>query len=474
MDPFLIAKYDRPVPRYTSYPTAPHFHGGIGHAEYVSWLQACDSAQPLSLYLHVPYCRQMCWYCGCHTKIVARQEPIDRFVATLHGEIDVVANILAAAGDRPRRIGQIHWGGGTPNVMTPAQFTRLMEHLADRFDFTAETVRAVELDPRWITDEWLSALRHTGVNRASLGVQDFDPRVQAAINRMQSFDLVRGAVAGLREIGIGSVNLDLLYGLPQQTLETLARTVDLAVALEPDRISLFGYAHVPWMKANQKQIDEAALPDAALRWQLQEQAAAQLIARGYQAIGLDHFAKPDDQLSRALAQGQLHRNFQGYTTDDSDVLIGFGPSAIGSLPQGYVQNAVAIADWQQAVADGRTAVTRGIAVTAEDRARREVINALMCEGRVDLAATSARYPDVPLDFTADLRRLQALKEDGLVAISGSDIRVTDRGRPLMRVAAACFDRYLHAEAVAGEEISPAAAGTATEGPRKIGRYSRVI
>ncbi|HVJ32150.1 MAG TPA: oxygen-independent coproporphyrinogen III oxidase [Terriglobia bacterium] len=474
MDPFLISKYDRPVPRYTSYPTAPHFHGGIGHVEYVAWLQDCDPEQPLSLYLHVPYCRQMCWYCGCHTKIVARQEPIDRFVASLHGEIDVIANILAAGSGRPRRISHIHWGGGTPNVMTPAQFARLMEHLAARFDLMAETVRAVELDPRWITDEWLSALRDSRIDRASLGVQDFDPRVQAAINRPQSFDLVRGAVAGLREIGIQSINLDLLYGLPYQTLETLARTVDLAVALDPDRISLFGYAHVPWMKANQKQIDEAALPDAALRWQLQEQAAAQLVARGYQAIGLDHFAKPDDQLSRALAQGHLHRNFQGYTTDDSDFLIGLGPSAIGSLPAGYVQNAVVIADWQQAVAAGRTAVTRGIAVTAEDRARREIINALMCEGRVDLAAIRRRYPEMPLDFTADLLRLQSLKEDGLVAISGSDISITERGRPLMRVAAACFDRHLHADAMAGEATSPVAAGMAAEGSRKIGRYSRVI
>ncbi|HVJ40603.1 MAG TPA: oxygen-independent coproporphyrinogen III oxidase [Dongiaceae bacterium] len=474
MDQALISTYDRPVPRYTSYPTAPHFHGGIGHAEYVRWLQDCDAGHPLSLYLHVPYCRQMCWYCGCHTKIVARQEPVDQFVASLHAEIDLVADILQARQAARRPVGQIHWGGGTPNVMTPPQFVGLMQHLESRFDIAAGTVRAIELDPRWITGDWLSALRDGGINRASLGVQDFDPQVQAAINRIQSFDLVRGAVAGLREIGIGSINLDLLYGLPHQTLETLARTVDLAVALEPDRISLFGYAHVPWMKANQKQIDEAALPDAALRWRLQEQAAAQLAGRGYRMIGLDHFAKPGDQLSRALDQGKLHRNFQGYTTDDSEVLIGLGPSAIGALPAGYVQNAVAIADWRQAIAAGRTAVARGVAVTTEDRARRDIINALMCEGTVNLAAIRDRYPDIWIDFAADLARLRPLLADGLVEIAGNDIRLTDRGRPLMRVVAACFDSYLHPDASHDNAALASAAMSVAAGAPRPGRYSRVI
>ncbi|HVI89715.1 MAG TPA: oxygen-independent coproporphyrinogen III oxidase [Dongiaceae bacterium] len=473
MDASLIATYDRPVPRYTSYPTAPHFHAGIGPADYVRWLQDCDAGQALSLYLHVPYCRQMCWYCGCHTKVVARQEPIDRFVATLHAEIELVADILATSG-KHFRVSQIHWGGGTPNVVLPVQFSALMAHIARRFDLDADAVRAVELDPRWITGDWLEALQAAGVNRASLGVQDFDPTVQAAINRPQSFELVRGAVAGLREAGIASINLDLLYGLPHQSLETLARTVDLAAALEPDRISLFGYAHVPWMKANQKQIDENALPDAALRWQLQEQAAAQLLRSGYRSIGFDHFAKPDDDLALALERGTLHRNFQGYTADGSGILIGMGPSAIGSLPAGYVQNAVATTDWQRAIAARRTAISRGIALTAEDRARRDIINALMCEGHVNLAAIRDRYAGTWIDYRADLERLRPLLADGLVELTGNDIRITARGRPLMRLVAACFDRYLYPEttgavaAVAGQTASKPGTG------RVAGRYSRAI
>ncbi|HWT99435.1 MAG TPA: oxygen-independent coproporphyrinogen III oxidase [Terriglobales bacterium] len=473
MDASLIAKYDRPVPRYTSYPTAPHFHAGIGPADYVRWLQECDAGQPLSLYLHVPYCRQMCWYCGCHTKIVARQAPIDRFVETLHAEIDLIADILAAAGSR-RRVSQIHWGGGTPNVMLPAQFTSLMDHIARRFDIDADAVRAVELDPRWITNDWLTALQAAGVNRASLGVQDFDPTVQIAINRPQSFELVRNAMAGLRAAGIGSINLDLLYGLPHQTLETLAHTVDLAAALAPERISLFGYAHVPWMKANQKQIDENVLPDVELRWRLQEQAARQLQQQGYRSVGLDHFARPDDHLAMALVAGALQRNFQGYTTDDSEILIGLGPSAIGSLPAGYVQNAVATADWQRAISAQRTAVSRGIALTGENRARRDIINAVMCTGEVNLAAIRDRYPDVWIDYAPDLERLRPLLADGLIEMAGNDIRLTERGRPLMRVVAACFDRYLHpAPADVGTDaMSPAM--VAAGGSRVAGRYSRVI
>jgi len=461
------------VPRYTSYPTAPHFHAGIGPADYVRWLQESDAHQPISLYLHVPYCRQMCWYCGCHTKIVARQAPIDRFVETLHAEIDLVADILTAGSTR-RRVSQIHWGGGTPNVMLPIQFTGLMEHIGKCFDLHVDTTRAVELDPRWVTRDWLTALRTAGISRASLGVQDFDPTVQIAINRPQSFELVRDAVTGLRAAGIGSINLDLLYGLPHQTLETLAHTVDLAATLAPDRISLFGYAHVPWMKANQKQIDESALPDAMLRWQLQEQATRQLQQQGYRSIGLDHFARPDDHLAMALETGALQRNFQGYTTDDSEILIGLGPSAIGSLPAGYVQNAVATADWQRAISARQTAVSRGIALTGEDRARRDIINAVMCAGHVDLAAIRDRYPDVWIDYASDLQRLRPLLADGLIEMVGNDIRLTERGRPLMRVVAACFDRYLHpaSAAVGTDDIRPAMAAAGSS--RVAGRYSRVI
>ncbi|HEX9449738.1 MAG TPA: oxygen-independent coproporphyrinogen III oxidase [Dongiaceae bacterium] len=310
MDAKLIARYDRAVPRYTSYPTALHFHAGVDHAVYADWLDQLDSDQALSLYLHVPYCRQMCWYCGCHTKIVARYEPVGEFVTMLHAEIALTADQLAKGGVKRRPVSQIHWGGGTPNVMMPVDFHALMQHLAARFDLAEAGERAIELDPRWVDQAWLGALRLSGINRVSLGVQDFDPQVQAAINRLQPVELVRDVMAGLRAAGIQGINLDLIYGLPHQTPDTLRRTVELAVGLRPDRISLFGYAHMPWIKANQRQIDEAALPDAVLRWRLQEAAAGWLVDSGYRAVGLDHFALPADDMVLALELGRLRRNFQ--------------------------------------------------------------------------------------------------------------------------------------------------------------------
>lgn len=473
MDSQLIAKYDRAVPRYTSYPTAPHFHAGVGHAAYAGWLSKVDPAQALSLYLHVPYCKQMCWYCGCHTKIVARYDPVADFVATLHAEIDLIADLLAKGGVQHRRVTQIHWGGGTPNVMTPADFRGLMQHLEARFKLTGIGECAIELDPRWVDLPWLEALRQSAINRVSLGVQDFDPGVQAAINRLQPFELVRDVMTGLRDHGIQGINLDLIYGLPYQNLETLHRTVDMAASLRPDRISLFGYAHVPWMKANQRQIDEAALPDAAMRWQLQNSATAWLSANGYRPIGLDHFALPEDEMVRALDQGTLQRNFQGYTIDDADCLIGLGPSAIGSLPQGYVQNAAGIHDWARDINAGQTAAARGISLSSEDRLRREVITRLMCDGCADLDIIRSMEPAMPLDFAADFARLQALIADGLVLVAGQKIVITDLGRPLMRVVAACFDAYLHKTSVQDPLADPP--GQAQPVPDdKSRRYSRVI
>jgi oxygen-independent coproporphyrinogen-3 oxidase len=473
MDSQLIAKYDRAIPRYTSYPTAPHFHAGIGPATYADWLSNVDVDQALSLYLHVPYCKQMCWYCGCHTKIVARYAPVADFVTTLHAEIDLIADLLAKGGGGQRRVTQIHWGGGTPNVMTPADFRALMKHLAARFDFTGTGEYAVELDPRWVDVPWLEALRQSGINRVSLGVQDFDVAVQAAINRLQPFEMVRDVMAGLRDHGIQGINLDLIYGLPSQSLETLHRTVDMAASLRPDRISLFGYAHVPWMKANQRQIDEAALPNAGMRWQLQESAAGWLSENGYRSIGLDHFALPDDELALALDAGKLQRNFQGYTTDDADCLIGLGPSAIGSLPQGYVQNAPGIQDWARNIQAGQPAAARGIVISSEDHLRRLIITRLMCDGYVDLDAVRQVEPTTSIDFAADIARLQPLISDGLVQVVDQKITITDLGRPLMRVAAACFDAYLQKssvqEPVDGKSDQPQS--ISSDKPR---RYSRAI
>ena len=434
----LIAVYDRPVPRYTSYPTAPHFHEGVDAGVMADWLRGLAPEAPLSLYLHVPFCQQMCWYCGCNTQIVARHKPIADFADTLVAEIARIGDMLKAVGHQ-RIVSSIHFGGGTPNSLDADEFERIMAALAHHFALEPDLDLAIELDPRTVSDEFLAAMRRVGVNRASLGVQDFDPVVQAAVNRVQPFDLVKDCVAKLRANGIRSLNLDLIYGLPFQSVSGLRRTVTQAVELAPDRIALFGYAHVPWMKPHQRLLDEASLPDAYARFRQFEAAAQALAAADYARIGLDHFAKPGDSLRVARDNHTLKRNFQGYTVDRADALIGFGPSAISALPQGYIQNAPDHAPWARAVGEGRLAVVKGVAVTDEDRRRRAIIEQIMCYGTVDLAAFH-------FDPALVMPALRPLIEDGLVHLNGSDLTVTERGLPFQRVVAAAFDAYLAPEA----------------------------
>jgi oxygen-independent coproporphyrinogen-3 oxidase len=434
----LIAVYDRPVPRYTSYPTAPHFHDGVDAGVMADWLQGLSPEAPLSLYLHVPFCQQMCWYCGCNTQIVARHKPIADFADTLLVEIARIGDMLKAGGHQ-RIVSSIHFGGGTPNSLDADEFERIMAALAHHFALEPDLDLAIELDPRTVSDEFLAAMRRVGVNRASLGVQDFDPVVQAAVNRVQPFDLVKDCVAKLRANGIRSLNLDLIYGLPFQSVSGLRRTVTQAVELAPDRIALFGYAHVPWMKPHQRLLDEASLPDAYARFRQFEAAAQALAAADYARIGLDHFARPGDSLRVARDNHTLKRNFQGYTVDRADALIGFGPSAISALPQGYIQNAPDHAPWARAVGEGRLAVVKGVAVTDEDRRRRAIIEQIMCYGTVDLAAFH-------FDPALAMPALWPLIEDGLVHLNGSDLTVTERGLPFQRVVAAAFDAYLAPEA----------------------------
>jgi oxygen-independent coproporphyrinogen-3 oxidase len=433
----LAEKYDRPVPRYTSYPTAPHFHPGIGAIESRAWLAASDPIQPVSLYVHVPYCRQMCWYCGCHTKIVARYAPVEDFVAHLVEEIGLAA---AALGSR-RRVAQLHWGGGTPNVLTPDDLARLMDAMRHRFDFDAESEIAMELDPRGVGPELLAALKANGLKRASLGIQDFDPIVQGAINREQPFDLVRDVVRELRGIGVGGINFDMIYGLPYQTRAGFAHSIEQALSLKPDRFAVFGYAHVPWMKKHQSQIVEEALPDAALRLELAENAAQRIEAAGYRRIGLDHFAEPEDSLAIAFEQGRLRRNFQGYTTDGSETLIGLGPSAISATREGYAQNTADIALWRRAIEAGRLATQRGIALSAEDRWRGIAIERLMCAGSLDLDALAAQFELPNAQFPVERARLGPLIADGVATLSGNILSVTETGRALARLVAAAFDTY---------------------------------
>ena len=430
----MLLRYDAPVPRYTSYPTAPHFHAGVDAETYREWLGRLGDGDTLSLYLHVPFCAEMCWYCGCHTKVVRQYRPVGEYARLLEREVALVAAAIPA---RPA-VRHVHWGGGTPNMLSAADFAEVMSAIGGRFHLAADAEVAVEIDPRTLTDDRAAAMAAAGVTRASLGVQDFNPDVQAAVNRVQPFELVRTVVQRLHAAGIHRINFDLMYGLPRQTVEHVTRTVDLAAELAPDRLAVFRYAHVPWMKTHQRMIDEAALPGAAERLAQAEAAAARLVGHGYRRIGLDHYARPDDAMTRALDEGRLRRNFQGYTTDPSSALLGFGASAIGALVEGYVQNAVPLRAYGEAVRDGRLAVTRGVRATADDRLRGAVIERLMCDLAVDLTNLGVE-PDA---FAAELSALAPMRRDGLVEIDGGRLRVTEPGRPLVRTVCAAFDRYL--------------------------------
>lgn len=439
MKPEILARYaDRPLPRYTSYPTAPHFGADVDARIYRDWLSELRPGFPVSLYLHVPFCRSMCWYCGCHTTITARDEPIARYLDALHREIELVANAI------PGRLGagHVHFGGGTPTLMKPDQFVALMDALRARFDFDEASEVAIEIDPRTLEPEMIAALAAGGVTRASLGVQSFDPVVQRAINRVQTYDQTAAATEGLRAAGIGGINFDLIYGLPHQTVASCLETVAQAVSLAPDRFAVFGYAHVPGFKQHQRKIDEAALPDGAERHAQAEAIAAALIDAGYVRIGLDHFARPDDELARAFANGALHRNFQGYTTDACDTLFGFGASSIGRLPQGYVQNAVLIGDYQRRIAEGRLATGKGRPFAPEDRLRAAVIERIMCDHRVDLDQVCVPFGADPDQLLGDSVALDQLVADGIARRDDRVIVLADEARPLVRVLAAAFDQYL--------------------------------
>ncbi len=438
MHPDLLARYDRPVPRYTSYPTAPHFKTDVDSAIYHRWLTETAPDTRASLYLHIPFCHEMCWYCGCNTRVVRRPEPIATYAQGLIAEIDAVAAALPAR----LRVGHVHFGGGSPNTLSPKDLTGLIDHLRDRFDIETKAEIAVEIDPRTTTDTFIRACGDTGVTRASIGVQDLNADVQQAVNRIQPYDKIARVVASLTDTGIDDINVDLMYGLPHQTAEKVAETVDKTLKLKPSRVALFGYAHVPWMKKHMRLIDETTLPDGPQRWQQFETASEHLRQANYIAVGMDHFARPGTDLANAANAGKLNRNFQGYTTDSASALIGFGASAIGALPQGYVQNNPDVPTWHSAVSENGLATIRGRALTDDDRARRAIIERLMCDMVVDTDEVLKESNHTQRDYAAEFEKLAGMARDGLVEVSGTTIRMTQAGQPLVRAAAAVFDRYL--------------------------------
>ncbi len=438
MTPDFIARYDQRVPRYTSYPTAPHFKPHITAETYASWLADLERSRPLSLYLHVPFCAELCLYCGCNTAVTRSHKAVAAYVDCLEREIDLVGQHLPGR----MAVSHIHWGGGTPTILSPEDLQRISRHLGAAFNVQPNAEIAIEIDPRTITPEHVEALAASGLSRASLGVQDFDPKVQETIRRVQTFGQTAQVASWLRQAGVNGLNLDLMYGLPFQTVESVKHSVDLALKLNPNRIALFGYAHVPWMKRHQALLPEASLPDAVTRVEQREAAAAAFTAAGYVQIGIDHFARPDDPMASRQRAGRLHRNFQGYTTDDAAALIGFGTSAIGSLPQGYVQNAPTTVAYREAVLRGQLPVARGIALSDDDRLRRAIIERLMCDFSVDVHEIASQFRRSASDFQAEIDAIDELAGDGLVVRQGLSLTIPEGGRALVRNVCAVFDRYL--------------------------------
>lgn len=439
----LLARYGQArAPRYTSYPTAVQFTPEVGETAHRAWLGSLPADEPVSLYVHVPFCRRLCWYCGCNTRVVNRPEPVSDYVGVLEKEISQVAQ---AIGKR-LTVGSLHLGGGSPNSLELADLDRLFAALREAFELSPNATIAAELDPSQVEPVWVARARRHGLNRASLGVQDFSPDVQLAVNRLQPFEAVADAVSALRANGVASINLDLMYGLPRQTVADVIRTAELAASLEPERLAVFGYAHVPWLKAHQRLIRSEDLPPAEERLRQADAATQTLLAAGYRRIGLDHFARPDDDMALAFQEGRLKRNFQGYTTDQASTLIGLGASSISRLPAGYVQNYSGVNEWRTRILEGRLPAARGVSFTPEDHLNGAVIEALMCYGWVDLDQICHGLGADPASLDAAWRPLVEFERDGLVTLKGSIVALTEAGEPLVRTVCTAFDRYLAPDA----------------------------
>lgn len=420
------------LPRYTSYPTAPHF-GPLDEATYRGWLSRMPPAEALSLYVHIPFCHELCWYCGCHTAVTRSDERIGRYADALHREARLLALALPADGI----VQQLHLGGGTPSALGAARLSALMGKLRALFPFARHAELSIELDPRTLTEDVVAALAREGFTRASLGLQDANPDVQERMGRIQPAQMVRDAVARLRDAGVAGINLDMMYGLPGQTRAHVAATAELAAELGADRVAVFGYAHVPWMKPAQNAIRAEDLPGTEERMAQAAEASHVLRGAGFMPIGLDHFAKPGDSMARATATGRLKRNFQGYTTDDAPMLLGLGSSSIGATPQGYMQNIPDERSYVATVQAGKLPVARGLELTAEDIIRRKVIEHIMCDLALDMDMLPASV------LQSAMPGLHALERDGLVRLAGAWLTIPDDARPFLRHVAACFDVRLN-------------------------------
>lgn len=435
----LLQKYSVPGPRYTSYPTAPYFHTGFGETDWREALARARSDRALSLYAHVPFCDSLCYYCGCNMVATRDYSKTVPYLAAIEHEMERTAALV----DPGRIVRQLHWGGGTPTYLNPDDIRRLMAMMQRNFTIAPDAEISCEVDPRELTYEHLAALRETGFNRLSFGVQDMDPDVQQAVNRIQSEFLIRQVLDWARELGFSSINLDLIVGLPKQTVESFSRTLERVTNWAPDRLAVFAYAHVPWIKKHQNLINEADLPDAATRLGLQQAVNDALAAAGYVNIGLDHFARPEDELVRAQQNKTLWRNFQGYTTHKDCDILAFGVSSISQTDDVYMQNDKNLKRYQDRAAANGFAVERGLRLTRDDQIRRDAITRVMCDLELDFTTFGKEWDVSFGDYFADaLVQLRPLADDGLVDITADRINVTPTGRLFLRNIGMCFDRYL--------------------------------
>lgn len=427
MWPYHPELLTKPVPRYTSYPTAVEFEGGVGADEYVQALSDLPSGTPLSLYVHIPYCQSICWYCGCNTGAAGKTHRLTAYLDALESEFALVGRLLGGRG----KVRRISFGGGSPNAITTVEFVRLIDRITTIFDAGTPEI-SVELDPRGFTPEWALAMAASNVDRVSLGVQTFAPHVQEAIGRIQPLTDIEKSLSALRLRGIDSINFDLMYGLPKQTLPDLYETLNQAIDLQPSRVSLFGYAHMPDMIPRQRRIDGDSLPDARLRFEQSELGYQRLTEAGYVAIGFDHFALPTDSLAIAAAEGRVRRNFQGFTDDPNETLLGFGASAISSLPGLLVQSEKNVGRYRSMVSADKVAAVRGVARDEETRKRGAIISSLLCQGQVDAEAAN---------MVPESNLLDTFEEKGLIRRRDHKLAITEAGRPYARHVACLFDQF---------------------------------
>ncbi|MCS7306937.1 MAG: oxygen-independent coproporphyrinogen III oxidase [Aquificaceae bacterium] len=436
----LIEKYDKPGPRYTSYPPATEFHQGVGHEDYRRKLKESNvKANPLSLYVHIPFCESACWFCGCNVIISHRKDVTRRYMDYIYREMDMLKDNI----DSTRPVVQLHWGGGTPNFLTVEEIEELFGKIEDSFRIDVDAEISVEIDPRYLSEGQLETFGKVGFNRISMGLQDLDLEVQKAINRIQPYQLMQKVMKDLRDLGFKSINIDLVYGLPYQTPEKFKKTIEQTIELQPDRVAVFNFAYVPWLKPLQRKIDPSTLPPPEDKLTILKMTIDIFQSAGYVFIGMDHFAKPEDELAQAQKEGTLWRNFQGYTTKKGVDLIGIGATSIGMLYDAYFQNYKTIRDYYLAIDGGKLPTMRGYLLTEEDIIRREVIMDLMCNFQCVFDKVERLFGiDFEERFSEELEELKGMEEDGLLKIHDRKIEVLPEGRLLIRNIAMVFDQYL--------------------------------